>query len=313
MNALRFLLKIPFFLFCFKSGRRILLSVLTIIVLVILFHHFGPQPFEVSPLQRKVGEDLVEKAVDAFPWNKIVGSVLMVAEVEQWSPYFQNAIREKVTNYKSDGSRKFDILPDSFTDRVLKALGFDNSTGELSDEKILKILNEEKSADSLLLVRFTSRDYIEDEETIGGHLLCTFYTKSPDGSVTKIPVSVSTEHKKATGFMGKTVHYFRSMTTAHKFIWGILGVVLFPFLMAPVTLTVIRAQSAKANGFMIFVYAALLFLFEGLLFSAPTGILQSLIMCAWGIAIVWYLLKTCDMLASPEFRRRMQVQARKRQ
>ena len=310
MNALRFLLKMPFFLFCFKGGRRILLSVLTIIVLVILFHHFGPQPFEMSPMQRRVGKELVEKAVDAFPWNNIVGSVLMIAEVEQWSPYFQDAIREKVTNYKADGSRKFDILPDSFTGRVLKSLGFDNSVGKLSDNQIRRILDDEDGADSLLLIRFTSRDYVEDAETIGGHLLCTFYTKNPDGNIAKIPVSVSTEHKKATGFVGKTVHYFRSMTTPHKFLWGILGVVLFPFLMAPVTLAVVRAQSAKANGFMIFVYAALLFLFEGLLFPAPTGILQSLIMCAWGIAIVWYLLKTCDMLASPEFRRRMQVHAR---
>lgn len=310
MGALRFLLKVPFFLFCFRGGRRILLSVFTIIVLVILFHHFGPKPFEMSPMQRQVGNDLVEKAADAFPWNKIVGSVLMVAEIEQWSPFFQDAIREKVTNYKPDGSRKFDILPDSFTDRILKTLGFSTSTGELSDEQIHRILNEEKSADSLLLVRFTSRDYIEDAETIGGHLLCTFYTKGPDGKATKIPVSVSTEHKKASGFFGKAVHYFRSMTTPHKLLWGILGVILFPFLMAPVTLAVVHAQSAKANGFMIFTYAALLFLFEGLLFSAPTGILQSLIMCAWGIAIVWYLLKTCDMLASPAFRRRMQVHAR---
>ena len=310
MGALRFLLKVPFFLFCFRGGRRILLSVFTIIVLVILFHHFGPKPFEMSPMQRLVGNDLVEKAADAFPWNKIVGSVLMVAEIEQWSPFFQDAIREKVTNYKPDGSRKFDILPDSFTDRILKTLGFSTSTGELSDEQIHRILNEEKSADSLLLVRFTSRDYIEDAETIGGHLLCTFYTKGPDGKATKIPVSVSTEHKKASGFFGKAVHYFRSMTTPHKLLWGILGVILFPFLMAPVTLAVVHAQSAKANGFMIFTYAALLFLFEGLLFSAPTGILQSLIMCAWGIAIVWYLLKTCDMLASPAFRRRMQVHAR---
>ena len=310
MGALRFLLKVPFFLFCFRGGRRILLSVFTIIVLVILFHHFGPKPFEMSPMQRLVGNDLVEKAADAFPWNKIVGSVLMVAEIEQWSPFFQDARREKVTNYKPDGSRKFDILPDSFTDRILKTLGFSTSTGELSDEQIHRILNEEKSADSLLLVRFTSRDYIEDAETIGGHLLCTFYTKGPDGKATKIPVSVSTEHKKASGFFGKAVHYFRSMTTPHKLLWGILGVILFPFLMAPVTLAVVHAQSAKANGFMIFTYAALLFLFEGLLFSAPTGILQSLIMCAWGIAIVWYLLKTCDMLASPAFRRRMQVHAR---
>lgn len=310
MGALRFLLKVPFFLFCFRGGRRILLSVFTIIVLVILFHHFGPKPFEMSPMQRLVGNDLVEKAADAFPWNKIVGSVLMVAEIEQWSPFFQDAIREKVTNYKPDGSRKFDILPDSFTDRILKTLGFSTSTGELSDEQIHRILNEEKSADSLLLVRFTSRDYIEDAETIGGHLLCTFYTKGPDGKATKIPVSVSTEHKKASGFFGKAVHYFRSMTTPHKLLWGILGVILFPFLMAPVTLAVVHAQSAKANGFMIFTYAALLFLFEGLLFSAPTRILQSLIMCAWGIAIVWYLLKTCDMLASPAFRRRMQVHAR---
>ena len=310
MSALRFLLKMPFFLFCFRGGRRILMLAFTIILLLVLFHHFGPQPFEMSPMQKKVGDDLVEKAADAFPWNNVVGSVLMISEVDAWSPFFQDAIREKVTNYKPDGSRKFDILPDSFTDRVLKALGFNNNTGDLSGEQIRRILDEEKSADTLLLVRFTSRDYVEDENTIGGHLLCTFYTKGHDGNVVNIPVSVSTEYKKATGAMARTVHYFRTMTTPHKILWGVLGVLLFPFMMAPVTLTVVRAQSAKAYGFFVFVYTVLLFLFEGLLFPAPAGILQALVMCAWGIAIVWYLLKICDMLASPGFGRRMDVHSR---
>ena len=303
MGMLRFILKIPLFMFCFAGGRRILFSAATVIVLAVLFHHFGPQAFELSPLQKQIGNELVEKAVDNFPWNNDVGSVMMVADVEAWSPFFQDAIREKVTNYKSDGSRKFDILPDSFTSRVIKALGFKNNPGKLSNEEIKDIVNK-MEADTLLLVRFTSRDYIENADTISGHLSCTFYTR---GKADPTLVSVSAERKKDMGTLGSAMHYFRSMSSPHKLVWGILGVLLFPFLMAPVTLTVVNAQSAKANGFMIFVYALLLFAFEGILFSAPTGICQALIMCVWGIAIVWYLLRICDMLASPGFRRRMQV------
>lgn len=308
MNVMRLLLKLPIYLFCFRSGRRLLASVVMIVVLAILFHHLGPQPFEMSPMQERIGNELVEKAVDQFPWNREVGSVLMIADVEAWSPFFQDAIRKKVTNYKTDGSRKFDILPDSFTARVVKTLGFKNNPGKKLSEESIKRIVKTMEADTLLLVRFASTDYIECEDSASGHLSCAFFGKD---KVEPVVINVSAEQTKSMGAWGSIVYYFKTMSMSHKLVWGVLGVLLFPFLMAPVTLTVVQAHSAKVNGFMVFVYAVVIFLFEGLLFSAPKGVLQALLMCAWGITIVWYILKTCDILASPGFKQRMQVHGRR--
>ena len=302
MNVLRFFLKIPLYLFFFKSGRRLLGSVILIVVLAILFHHLGPQSFEMSPIQKRIGNELVDKAVDEFPWSRDVGSVLMIAEVEEWSPFFQNAIRARVKNYKTDGSRKFDIRPDSFTARVLKTLGFKINPGKLSDKSIHRIV-ETMNADTLLLVRFESTDFIEEEKSASGCLSCTFYIKK---TYERIPVNVSAELKKSMGLFSSLLYYFRPMSASHRLVWGVLGVLLFPFLMAPVTLSVVGRQSAKANGFMIFIYAVVIFFFEDIMFSAPTGIFQALLMCIWGAAIIWYLLKTCDLLASPGFKHRME-------
>lgn len=306
MNVLGFLVKIPVFLLFFRSGRKILAAAAMIIVLAILFSNLGPQSFEMSPLQRKIGDELVEKAVEQFPWNRQVGSVMMIADVEAWSPFFQDAIRERVTNYKSDGSRKFDILPDAFTTRVMKTMGFKTNPGRLSDAEVDEVVRT-MEADTLLLVRFTGRDYIEDADSVSGHLSCTFYGRR---GVEPIRISVSAEHEKSTGMTGRIAHYFKTKSTAMKLVWGVIGVLLFPFLMAPVTLTVVRLQSAKINALMIFVYALFIYVAEGLVFSAPKGVLQGLLMCAWAVAILWYLLRTCDMLASPGFRRRMQTRLR---
>ena len=270
---------------------------------VILFRNLGPQPFEPSPVQERIGKELVQKAVDRFPWNVEVGNVLMIADVEAWSPFFQNAIRDKVTNYRSDGSRKFDILPDSFTARVMKTLGFKNNPGRMTDDSIKRIV-ETMEADTLLLVTFTSRDYIEDDKSASGHLSCTFYGK---GGTAPVRIDVSAEQEKTVGALEVVGNRLHNMSPGVKLVCSILGVLLFPFLMAPVTLAVVRAQSARLNGFMILVYAAIIFYFEGMMFSAPESVLEALLMGAWGITIVWYLLKMCDMLASPGFKRRMQM------
>ncbi len=304
MDVLRFLLKIPLYLFFFKSGRRLLATVILIIVLAILYHNLGPQSFEMSPIQKRIGNELVEKAVAEFPWSRDVGSVLLIADIEEWSPFFQDSIRSRVKNYKTDGSRKFDICPDSFAARVIKTLGFKNNIGRALPDKAIRRIVEAMDADTLLLVRFTSGDYIEDEKNASGRLSCTFYIKK---TFEPIRINVSAEQKKSMGVLSSIAYYFRPMSASHKLVWGILGVILFPFLMAPITLTVASAQSAKANGFMIFVYAIVIFIFEGIMFSAPSGTFQALLMSAWGVIIVWYLLRTCDLLASPGFKQRMQL------
>ena len=303
MNVLRFLLKIPLYLFFFKSGRRLLASVILIIVLAILFHNLGPQSFEMSPIQRQIGKELVEKAVAQFPWSRDVGSVLMIADAGEWSPFLQDSIRAKVKNYRTDGSRKFDILPDTFAVRVMKTLGFKINLGKMLSEDSIQRIVEKMDADTLLLVKFASDDFTEDEKNAYGRLSCMFFLKKTHEPIW---INVSAERKKSSGFFRSLAYYFRPVSSSHRLVWGILGVLLFPFMMAPITLTVVRAKSAKANGFMVFVYAVVIFLFEGIMFSPPSGTFQALLMCAWGVTIVWYLLKTCDMLASPGFKDRMQ-------
>lgn len=300
---IHYLAKLMMFLFCFKLGRGIVLTSCVMLSLFVFFCNWGPQSFEMSPLQTHIGNALVEKAVDRFPWSDDVGSVIMIVEEDAWSPFFQDAIRSCVMNYKSDGSRKFDISPDSFSRRVVKSLGFKNDYGILSAlqiERIKKMMKE----DTLLLVRFSTSDYRENADMARGRLLCVFHRK---GGLDPIKIDVEVTHNKGIGLIEKTSLYFKSMSKIHRLVWAVLGVLLFPFLMAPLTLSITRRKSAKLNGVMIFVYSIVLFLLEGVMFSCPSNLMEAFIACVWGIIIVWYLLRTCDMLASPEFSRRMQV------
>lgn len=300
---MRYLIKMLMFLFCFRRGRRILLSSFVIILLFIFFCNFGPQPFRMSPLQEQVGNALVEKAVERFPWSADVGSVMMIVEEDAWAPFFQNAIRSRVMNYNSDGSRKFDISPDSFSARVVKSLGFKNDTGILTDAQIEQIKKTMKE-DTLLIIKFSVSDYCETAEYAKGRLLCVFHRK---GSCQPLKVEVDVIQDKDVGVFKKMSFYFKSMTKVHRLVWAVLGVLLFPFLTAPITLSITKRKSAKMNGFMIFVYSLVLFVIEGIMFSAPSDFFEACIACVCGVSIVWYLLKTCDMLASPGFRRRMQI------
>lgn len=300
---MRYLIKMMMFLFCFKWGRRIVLTSLAMMLIFVFFSNFGPQTFKMSPFQIRVGNALIEKAVERFPWSANVGSVMMIAEEDAWSPFFQDKIRERVTKFKSDGSRKFDILPDGFSNRVIKSLGFKNDVGILSKAKIKRI-KDTMTSDTLLLVRFTKSDYQEDENISKGQLVCVFHRKGDDNP---IEIKVEVAQEKNISCVDRVILYFQSMSTMHRFVWGVLGVLLFPFLTAPITLSITKYRSAKANGLMIFIYSIVIFLAEGVLLPAPSDIFDAILVCVWGIIIVWYLLKTSDLLASPEFTQRMKV------
>ena len=274
-----------------------------IISIWVLFYNFGPQSFNMSPLQVRIGNELVEKAVKRFPWSVDVGSVMMMAEEDAWSPFFQDSIRSRVENFKSDGSRKFDILPENFIMRVKKSFGFKNDVGILSSSQVARI-KRSMEADTLLLVRFTKSDYRENENISKGRLVCVFHRKRDDRPIT---IEVDMEQEKNIGHLERVVLYFQSMSMIHRFVWGVLGVLLFPFLTAPITLSITKCRSAKANGLMIFIYSIVIFIAEGLLLPAPSDVFDAILICVWGIIIVWYLLKSCDLLASPEFKQRMQV------
>ena len=79
---LKFLLKIPIYLFFFRTGRRMMVLTLLSLVGLILFCNLGPQKFKLSPIQSRIGEELVRQAVDRFPWDKDVGLVMMISDRE---------------------------------------------------------------------------------------------------------------------------------------------------------------------------------------------------------------------------------------
>lgn len=298
---LKFLLKLPIYLFLFRTGRRMIVITLLLLVGIILFCNLGPQRFKPSPIQSLVGETLVRQAVDRFPWDSDVGLVMMISDREAWAPYFTDAIRERVTYYSSNGGRKFDIQPDNVTDRLLKMLGYKTTRRPLSDEQITRIC-QRMEADTLLLIRFGGDDYVEDEQRATGHLECIFYPKSGGD-----PLYVTSEfvYEKQSRLFDPVVHFFNQMTVVERCVWAVLGIVLFPFLMAPVTLLVLRRQSARANALMIFFYSIVVIMICALMFPAPDDALEGAVWCVCGIVVVWYLLQVCELIASPEFKRRL--------
>lgn len=297
----KFVFKFPVYLFCLRSGRKLLSIAFLVALGMIFFAHFGPQRFKPSPLQRRIGTDLVQKAVDRFPWDREVGTVKMISDCEAWEPFFTNAIRARVTDYSPNGGRKFDILPDSFINRILRALRYKTAYSALSDEQIARICTK-MEADTLLLVRFGGDDYTEDENHVTGRLKCLFYSKQDRSPIV---VDVCSAYDKKTHALDPVSHYFGRMNVVGRFVWFVLGVVLFPFLMAPVTLVILRRSSARVNALMVFFYSIFIFAVAGILLPAPRDIVGGLIWCVGGIAVVGYLLKICDKIASPGFRRRL--------
>jgi len=298
---LKFLLKIPIYLFFFRTGRRMMVLTLLSLVGLILFCNLGPQKFKLSPIQSRIGEELVRQAVDRFPWDKDVGLVMMISDREAWSPYFTDAIRDRVTYFSSNGGRKFDIQPDSVADRLLKILGYATTRRPLSDEQLARICRR-MEADTLLLVRFGGDDYVEDEHRAAGRLECAFYPKS---GREPLRVTVESACEKRSGVFDPVVHLFDRMSVVERCVWAVLGVVLFPFLMAPVTLLVLRRQSARANALMIFFYSLAVIVVGAMMFPAPGDALEGAFWCVCGIAVIWYLLQVCELIASPEFKRRL--------
>ena len=157
-------------------------------------------------------------------------------------------------------------------------------------------------ADTLLLVRFGGDDYVEDEHRAAGRLECAFYPKS---GREPLRVTVESACEKRSGVFDPVVHLFDRMSVVERCVWAVLGVVLFPFLMAPVTLLVLRRQSARANALMIFFYSLAVIVVGAMMFPAPGDALEGAFWCVCGIAVVWYLLQVCELIASPEFKQRL--------
>ena len=292
---------IPIYLICSRSGRRLLLAVLFLLSAVYLVYRYESAGYRLSPIQERVGEELVDRAVEQFPWSADgVGRVRLISEDDHWE-YFQDAIRLKVADFDSSGGRKFDILPDNFFiqagrffSRLAGALGFSSSGKRLSPEKIDSI-RRKMDADALLLVRFDRNDYQEDETNATGRLTCTFYSKE------NLPPKVVTAGvicQKSGQILNRIDSFSRSKSFAMRLLWAVLAVVLFPFLVAPITLSVIKKQSSRLTACLMIIYILALFVFEWVMWGTPVTLAQSVWLCVWGVAIIWYLLKVSNYLAS---------------
>lgn len=300
---LKFLLKLPFLMLLFKRGRRALFTAFTVTVLLVLFHNLGPRRFVLSAYQEQMLEDLVEKAVSRFPWSAETGRVMMISDSEIWPPRVTDAIRAKVMDYKSDGSRKFDVIQETFADRFLKTLGFETTRQPLSESQIEK-LRSNMPADTLLLVRFGSGDYKETETSVIGRLECRFYRKN--GKTPNVITVTSAIDKRKDKALSLMEHELQTTPMPRRFIVAVACVLVFPFIVSPLTLLVVRRRRAQANAVMIGVYAIANFAIISLFIGLPTEWPQSILLCLAYAAVLLYLLFTCDLIASPSFKKRLQ-------
>ncbi|MBR4171239.1 MAG: hypothetical protein IKR48_06270 [Kiritimatiellae bacterium] len=290
----KFLWAIPIYVFCSRGGRKLLSIVFLSCTCFYFLHRLEPAKYQLSPIQRNVAENLVQQAVEQFPWSRDgVGRVLMVSDSDSWD-YFQDAIRRKVAEFGPDRSRRFDILPDHVLKRIGKTIGVGQTMSPLTIDKIDSI-RQKMDADTLLVVHFDGTDYTENETTAQGRLTCTFYSRQ---NLPPKTVIANYTHEKTSQLLNQVGYVTKSYPFAMRLLCAILGVLLFPFLMLPITITVIRKQSSRLNAWMVLIYILILFAFEWAIWGTPTNVIEAMMLCLWGVLIIWYLLAVSNYLAS---------------
>lgn len=300
------ILKFPFFLLLFSSGRRFLGTAIVTILLLVVFWHWGPQRVDLSAREQRALQHLVKKAVEQFPNRaemKIAGFVKMVSDREQWAPLVTDAIRERVMN-AADGKRKFDILAPGFFERIARSLGFSTVMREKTTDEMQAMAKRlGRDTDAILLVRFGGPGcYVEDADgNATGRLVCEFYFKDGRAPHKVVAKYENTEPVTAVEVAETAVH---TMPVARRCLWALGIVLLFPFVMAPLTVRIIRSHSTTANFLMVGVYTAVNILVVLALTGAPEGWTQSLLMAIAMIAILFYTLSVCELIAGPERKRR---------
>ena len=295
------LVKLPIFLLFFRSGRRVLGTALVALALFVLFRRLCPEAPELSPYQQRTLDALVDDAVSRFPWSDETGLVRLVAEEDAWAPHVTAAIRDRVANFGRDGSRKFDISRETVMARMLSDFIGDDRTGRLTAAQLERI-RARMNEDTLLVVRFGSRDYAEDEREVSGHLTCTFMPKS-SGKATV--VESSERFEKAHGGASAATPPSRRMPAQRRVVRGLGFVLLFPFVVAPLTLGVVRLRSAGANAILMAAYAAINFAVVFAVVGRPVGWGRAAALCVALPVVLWYVLAVCEMVAKPLFRERM--------
>lgn len=297
---LKWMCHILFAALILEDGRKAMFFFLVIVALCTVFFCLVPREPDMSPIQRQLGDDLVRQAVDQFPWNREIGKVEMITTCAEWPNYFSKAVRERVLNYKSDGSRKFDILQDGIVDRFSRMLGLRIGEKSLSDAEIARRLKN-TSADALLVLKESG--YEESGNEASARFVCTFYKKSGEPPLT-VSVHANYEKGKSAGLLATL--RLRGMSCATRIVLGFVVIFFFPFFASPITLAIVSRHNARSNAFMVMSYSFVLMLAVGVFFPFPRTVLGALIFCTMCVAIVWWLLFTSELIASPGFKKRMQ-------
>lgn len=287
-----------------EDGRKALYFTIVLASMAVVFLNLFPSSLKLSSIQRQVGDELVNKAVDKFPWDTEVGTVEMITSCGLWANYFSKAVRERVTNYKSDGSRKFDILQEGFIDRVCRMVGMNVGRKTLSEKEILRRLKN-TPADTLLILNFSESEYLEDEKKATAAFSCSFYKKS-GGEPLVIPVNATYVKNEEAGVCTRIARGFKGMSSPTRIVCGLLAILFFPFFAAPITWMIVRRQKVRANAWMVASYSIILMIAIGLLFPFPTTFVGALLYCAVAVSVLYWILFTSELIASPGFKKRMQ-------
>ena len=287
MPLRHFLSKISFFYILIRGMGMVGSSIALIIMLSTWgYLRYGPQPTKLSPMQESIGTELISKSVDQFPWSKEVGKVLMLPVKNDWDAFYSNGLRDRVFLK----GKKFEITQEGGMRRVMKDLHLYN-TPDLSEKDIRKIL-ENMVADTLLVAHLVS--YTEDPGSAVAELKCVFFKK--DGKI--IPITAVVERKKAGLLTGIKLLNKDRLLHGKRIFFAFCAVLLFPLMVLPITLIIVRKQSAFANIFLVASYSIVLIALGVWWLGPIEGIWHGILAIALSLGVVLYMLYSCEFVAS---------------
>ena len=251
-----------------------------------LYSEYGPQAPNIPAVRRHVGLELARSAVEHFPWDKEVGSVLMLPVQGDWGTFLTDALRRQI-----EDTGRFQLAPESTMRRLSKDLHL-YSQASLDAQRVQNVLRD-MTQDTLLVGRL--RTYAEDSKEVVGELNFVFVRK---GGGAPIPVHVSKRLSKGLFHAEYLLVGARLTTWGQRLFFWFLSVLVFPLLVAPITLAVTRRQKAMANLVLVAVYSFVLIAWSVVIIGPVELWWQGLTMIAVSLVIIGYMLMSSDVLAS---------------
>lgn len=285
MSALSFLGRV-FQALIMGLGPRWTAVGVILIGLAWLYATYGPQAPKISSVRRHMAESLIREAVRQFPWNREVGTVFMLPVQGDWGSFITDALRREI-----EESGRFQLAPEPVVRRILNDLHI-YPESSLDEERVGRVLRSMKE-DTLLLARL--RSYEEDHRSAVAELNCVFIHKAT-GRVT--PVSVFKELRKGLWGWEHLLVRLRLATFGQRLFFWFIAVLVFPLLTMPLTLAVTRRQNAIANLILVSAYSALLIVWSVITIGPIEKWWQGLMMIGVSIAVIAYLLFSCNAIAA---------------